>query len=187
MTAPFVADAEALQEALAEPLARALGEFHNNPEWTSLVGSVGLDDEPAFRAAQGRREEQEEERQAQTEAMRWALEQPAVINALASVVQPREDAVREAAAAALRDAAADWTAGRPGGRQVDPWLRARAAALGGGGQCDESCHEENRDECPRCDSLDWERMCDSCRSYAAQDAEPAALASTGATTQGGAS
>jgi hypothetical protein len=143
VTARYVADEAALREALAEPLARALGEFNNSPEWTSPVGSVGLDDEAAFRAAQGRWEEQEEERQAQTEAMRWALEQPAVLDALTRIVQPREDAVREAKAEALRevmdgikpgdhDCFKSWCphcAVRKEREMRWRWLRDRAAAL----------------------------------------------------------
>jgi hypothetical protein len=38
-------------------------------------------------------------------------------------------------------------------------------------QCDESCHERGEDSCSKCDTGRWELMCDSCRSYAAQDAD----------------
>lgn len=50
----------------------------------------------------------------------------------------------------------------------DRWLQHRISVTPAGEttQCDESCHEENRDECTSCDSLIWDRMCDSCRSYA---------------------
>lgn len=36
-------------------------------------------------------------------------------------------------------------------------------------QCDESCHEANRNSCSLCDTLEWDKMCDSCRYYASQD------------------
>lgn len=36
-------------------------------------------------------------------------------------------------------------------------------------QCDESCHEAGLDSCPKCDTLQWDLICDSCRFYAAQD------------------
>ena len=36
-------------------------------------------------------------------------------------------------------------------------------------QCDESCHEAGLGTCPKCDTLIWELVCDSCRFYAAQD------------------
>lgn len=41
-------------------------------------------------------------------------------------------------------------------------------------QCDSSCHDGalSDDSCPRCGSGLWEQMCDSCRSYAAEDGEP---------------
>lgn len=38
-------------------------------------------------------------------------------------------------------------------------------------QCDERCHDENRDDCALCCSGEWEQMCDACRSYAADDGE----------------
>lgn len=36
-------------------------------------------------------------------------------------------------------------------------------------QCDESCHETGLDACLRCDTGRWDLLCDSCRSYVAQD------------------
>ncbi len=37
------------------------------------------------------------------------------------------------------------------------------------------CDGEDTDDCALCGSGDWALMCDDCRFYAAQDAEPTAL------------
>jgi hypothetical protein len=40
-------------------------------------------------------------------------------------------------------------------------------------ECDGTCHDIT-DDCPRCGSGEWHLMCEDCRSYAAQDADPVA-------------
>jgi hypothetical protein len=63
-------------DELAYRLARALGEFYVNPEWSGEPMVVNdIDNDEEFRSVQGRWEEQEYERQSQTEAMKYALQE----------------------------------------------------------------------------------------------------------------
>jgi hypothetical protein len=71
-----------------------------------------------------------------------------------------EDQARQAHAISKRFPNGDHPVVR---RQVGPWLTAD--------QCDGECHERDDEDCPRCDS-GGDLMCDSCLSYATEDAEP---------------
>lgn len=38
-------------------------------------------------------------------------------------------------------------------------------------RCDESCHEAGLDNCDKCNTLEWNLVCDSCRFYGIQDSQ----------------
>jgi hypothetical protein len=62
---------------------------------------------------------------------------------------------------------------RPVGRCIGCFHPFSTGPCGGCGaveQCDGWCHDEGTGDCTRCESGDWQQMCDDCNAYAAQDA-----------------